>query len=96
MDSAQKGQVQQRDNYACLKEFNHSTPQPINTENSFPVGEQVWLEQERTLSPFLNQRIKCLLRYIELSLILWVQTALDRRTLIWGQINFLQLQGARC
>lgn len=45
----QKGQVPLRNNYACLKEFNHSTPHPISTEGSFPVEEKMSLEHELTL-----------------------------------------------
>lgn len=42
--------------YACLKELNHSRPQPINTEVSFWVREKVPLKQSHP-SPFLDQRI---------------------------------------
>lgn len=45
-----KGQVQQQNKYACLKELHHSTSPPINPEVSLSVGEKRLLEHKLAFS----------------------------------------------
>ena len=81
-DNAQKSQVQQKHNYICLKEFNLSMTQTINTGGSSQWREDAigaWAHP----SLLLDQRIKFLLYFIRLSLLLLAQMTLDRRMLVW-------------
>lgn len=48
----QKGQMQQKNNYMSLKEYNHSMPQSVDTEGPSPVKGKMLLEHKLTLLNF--------------------------------------------
>ena len=63
-----RAECDRRMNYTCLKEplCNHSSPQPVSTEGSFPVERKLPCGVRAHPPPCLDQRLKFLLCFAEL------------------------------